>query len=188
MNHHHPSRSPRLPLGDTIAANVRATSASVTAVPAQTGLNSAPLTAVGRPADGTHTVREALTGLDWKMAKAEPTTVLVDQHRQSAAPNSIDKLFGLLGHGRECSELATAGQIASCTCRTTPMDDPAVAVGLAMHFAKTALARGIPMPRSVIWLLESRIQEGDATCQIVGQWLDERGLLGSTSSVSKGVE
>jgi len=100
--------------------------------------------------------------------------------------STTDTLLGLLGHSMECSKLAKAGRIVSCACRTTPLDDPAVAVGLTMHFARTAMARGIPMPNSIISLLESRIHEGDPACRIVGQWLHERGLLGNICSPTKG--
>lgn len=139
-----------------------------------------------RPADRANTAHQAFADLAWKMPKADPTLVPIERYPQSDTPGATDVLLGLLGHSRECSTLAKAGRIVSCACRTTSLDDPAVAVGLTMHFARTAMARGIPMPSSIVRLLESRIHEGDPACRIVGQWLEERGLRGITCFPTKG--
>jgi hypothetical protein len=139
-----------------------------------------------RSADRAYTSHEAFAGLAWNIPKADSTLMPTGRCSQSNTPGTTDTLLGLLGHSRECSKLAKAGRIVSCACRTTPLDDPAVAVGLTMHFARTAMARGLPMPNSIVSLLESRIHEGDPACRIVGQWLEERGLLGITCSATKG--
>ena len=86
-------------------------------------------------------------------------------------------LLGLLGHGAECVGLATAGRIASCGCRTRPMEDPAVAVGLVMHYARIATTRRLPIPPVAIELLTRRVEEGDPACIMVAKWLDASGLL-----------
>ncbi|MDX8527015.1 hypothetical protein RFM68_21165 [Mesorhizobium sp. MSK_1335] len=57
------------------------------------------------------------------------------------------------------------------------MEDPAVAVGLAIHFARISLAQRIPLPAVIIELLARRVEEGDAACRMVAEWLDDCGLL-----------
>lgn len=153
---------------------------------AQPDPGAIPPRADSRSADRAYTAHEAFAGLAWKMPKADPTLVPIGRSPQTDTPGTTDVLLGLLGHSRECSKLAKAGRIVSCACRTTSLDDPAVAVGLTMHFARTAMARGLPMPNSIVSLLESRIHEGDPACRIVGQWLEARGLLGSTCFPTKG--
>ncbi|MES0028627.1 hypothetical protein [Mesorhizobium sp. M0040] len=107
-----------------------------------------------------------LAALDW-----QSPPVLAPTARASNA------LLGILGHSEQCIGLAMSGQIAVCDCRTKPMEDPAVAVALAMHYARTAIDRGIPIPEVVLELLALRVREGDLACRAVGEWLDERGLL-----------
>lgn len=91
----------------------------------------------------------------------------------------VRSLLGLLGHSPECIGLATAGRIASCGCGTQPMDDPAVAVGLVMHYARIAMTRHLPIPPGVIALLAQRVEEGDPACGMVARWLEDSGLLGT---------
>jgi hypothetical protein len=86
-------------------------------------------------------------------------------------------LLGLLGHSAECAGLAMAGRIVSCGCRTRPMEDPAVAVGLVMHYARIATTRRLPIPPAVIELLAQRVEEGDPTCVVVAKQLEASGLL-----------
>jgi hypothetical protein len=86
-------------------------------------------------------------------------------------------LLGLLGHSTECAGLAMEGRIVSCGCRTRPMNDPAVAVGLVMHYARIAMTRHLPIPPAVIVLLAQRVEEGDPACGMVAKWLDASGLL-----------
>jgi len=87
-------------------------------------------------------------------------------------------LLGLLGHSAECAGLAMEGRIVSCGCRTRPMDDPAVAVGLVMHYARIAMTRRLPIPPAVIALLAQRVEEGDPACDMVAKWLEGSGLPG----------
>lgn len=117
-------------------------------------------------ADAGDGARTALAALDWKAAPATARTA-----------RGSNALLGILGHSEECIGHAMSGQIAVCDCRTKPMEDPAVAVALAMHYARTAIDRGVPIPTVVLELLTLRVQEGDPTCRAVGEWLDERGLL-----------
>lgn len=91
----------------------------------------------------------------------------------------VRSLLGLLGHSAECSGLAMEGRIVSCGCRTRPMDDPAVAVGLVMHYARIAMTHRLTIPPAVIALLAQRVEEGDPACGMVAKWLEGSGLLGT---------
>jgi len=114
-------------------------------------------------ADSTSVRRGPFDGLQWRPPKP----------RRGPAQS----LLGMLGHSDECIGLAKSGRIASCDCRTRPMEDPAVAVGLVLHYARTAITRGLPIPPSVIELLTHHVEEGDPTCIVVARWLDGNGLL-----------
>ena len=57
------------------------------------------------------------------------------------------------------------------------MEDPAVAVGLAVHFARISLAQRVALPEVIIELLARRVEEGDAACVMVAEWLETTGLL-----------
>ncbi len=54
------------------------------------------------------------------------------------------QLLALLGHSESCADLRRAGRVASCDCRVKPMEDPAITVGLAIHFARISLAQLTP--------------------------------------------
>ncbi len=86
-------------------------------------------------------------------------------------------LLTLLGHRRSCAGLRRAGHIASCDCRIKPMEDPAVTVGLAIHFARMSLAQRSPLPPVIIELLARLVEEGDPACVMVADWLETCGLL-----------
>jgi hypothetical protein len=87
------------------------------------------------------------------------------------------QLLTLLGHSESCADLRRAGRIASCDCRIKPMEDPAVTVGLAIHFARISLAQRAPLPPVIIELLAQRVEEGDPACVMVAEWLETCGLL-----------
>lgn len=102
--------------------------------------------------------------------KPEPTI------RLGKATASLPLLM-LIGHSESCATLRRAGAIASCDCRTKPMEDPAVAVGLAVHFARISLAQHVALPDVIIELLARRVEEGDAACMMVAEWLETAGLV-----------
>ncbi|WP_269933507.1 hypothetical protein [Aminobacter sp. HY435] len=83
----------------------------------------------------------------------------------------------LLGHSPECARLARAGLLTSCHCRVKAADDPAVVVGLAVQFARSALTHGVPLPASVTERLTKAVEAGDPACQSVAAWLADLGLL-----------
>jgi len=94
-------------------------------------------------------------------------------------------LLGLLGHSAECADIATAGRIASCGCRTRPMEDPAVAVGLVMHYSRLATTRRLPIPQVAIELLTQRVEEGDPACIMIAKQIEASGLLDITHKARK---
>jgi hypothetical protein len=87
------------------------------------------------------------------------------------------QLLTLLGHSESCARLRRAGGIASCDCRIKAMEDPAITVGLAIHFARISLAQRAPLPPVIIELLARRVEEGDPACVMVAEWLETCGLL-----------
>lgn len=87
------------------------------------------------------------------------------------------QLLTLLGHNESCARLRRAGGIVSCDCRIKAMEDPAITVGLAIHFARISLAQRAPLPPVIIELLARRVEEGDPACVMVAEWLETCGLL-----------
>jgi hypothetical protein len=87
-------------------------------------------------------------------------------------------LLMLLGHSESCAAFRRAGVIASCDCRIKPMEDPAVAVGMAVHFARISMAQRVALPDVIIELLARRVEEGDPACIMVAEWLETAGLVG----------
>lgn len=112
-------------------------------------------------------------------AKLAPTV------RPSKATASLPLLM-LIGHSESCATLRRAGAIASCDCRTKPMEDPAVAVGLAVHFARISLTLRVALPDVIIELLARRVEEGDAACVMVAEWLETAGLVNLKSLAPSG--
>jgi hypothetical protein len=86
-------------------------------------------------------------------------------------------LLMLLGHSESCAELRRAGRVMACDCRIRPMEDPAVTVGLVIHYARISLAQKVPMPAVIIELLSRRVEEGEPACIMVAEWCDSSGLL-----------
>lgn len=63
---------------------------------------------------------------------------------------------------------------ASDTRVVSRADDPALAVGLALHFARTSLRAGLPMPPGVLRRLAGHVAAGDPACRLVQDWLAQR--------------
>lgn len=122
-------------------------------------------TRTGAEADGSESLSSAPAS-----AKLAPTV------RPGKATASLPLLM-LLGHSESCAALRRAGAIASCDCRIKPMEDPAVAVGLAVHFARISMAQRAALPAVIIELLARRVEEGDPACVMVAEWLETAGLL-----------
>lgn len=90
---------------------------------------------------------------------------------------SMQTVLELLGHSSSCARLARAGLVTSCGCRLKPANDPAIAIGLAIHFARSAITRGVPLPASIAERLIQAAQAGDPACRSVAEWLADISLL-----------
>lgn len=86
-------------------------------------------------------------------------------------------LLELLGHTPSCAELSRAGLVASCDCKRGSMHDPAVVVGVVMHYARLALAQRAALPTVIVELLTHHVQAGDPACIMVADFLDRSGIL-----------
>jgi hypothetical protein len=85
-------------------------------------------------------------------------------------------LLTYLGHSESCAALRRRGMIVSCDCQIKPLEDPAITIGLVIHFARMSLAQHCAIPPVLIELLARRVEEGDAACIIIAEWLDSIGL------------
>ncbi|MBZ9696486.1 MULTISPECIES: hypothetical protein [unclassified Mesorhizobium] len=88
-----------------------------------------------------------------------------------------EALLGLLGHTESCIALIKAGPIASCDCRTAHVEDPAMAVEVTRHYARTAIATGTPIPTVILELLTCHVMDANPPCIELAEWLDAAGLL-----------
>ncbi len=61
--------------------------------------------------------------------------------------------------------------------RVSPMDDPAVAIALAMAMRAICIHRGTRLPDPVIRLLASHVAAGDPACTMVMDLLISNGLV-----------
>lgn len=93
-----------------------------------------------------------------------------------ATTASVD-LLKLIGHHESCARLQRGRAISSCDCRRGPMDDPSIAIGLVMHYARISLAQRVAIPSVIIELLIRHVDRGDLACRMVVEWLDTSGLL-----------
>ena len=85
-------------------------------------------------------------------------------------------LLTYLGHSESCAALRRRGMIASCDCPIKPVEDPAITIGLVIHFARMSLAQHCPIPPVLIELLARRVEEGDPASIMIAEWLDAIGL------------
>lgn len=67
--------------------------------------------------------------------------------------------------------------MASCDCKPGPMQDPAVAIGVVMHYARLGMAQRAPLPPLILELLAHHVDAGDAACIMVAEWLDRSGRM-----------
>ena len=57
-----------------------------------------------------------------------------------------------------------------------PMDDPAVVVGLVLHYARHNARRGLPIPQTVLRQLDRHVAMGSAAAHLVRDWLRSRSV------------
>ncbi|MDF3217936.1 hypothetical protein EN962_27645 [Mesorhizobium sp. M7A.F.Ca.CA.001.09.2.1] len=88
-----------------------------------------------------------------------------------------EALLGLLGHTESCLALIRAGPITSCDCRTSHMEDPAIAVEVTRHYVRAAVATGTPIPTVILKLLTCHVMDADPACTELADWLEAAGLL-----------
>ena len=105
------------------------------------------------------------------------STPAADSGRSLGTKTASADLLGLLGHTESCIALIKAGSIASCDCRTAHMEDPAIAVEVTRHYARTAIATGSPIPTVILELLTCHVMDGNPACIELAEWLDASGLL-----------
>jgi hypothetical protein len=85
-------------------------------------------------------------------------------------------LLTYLGHSESCAALRRRGMIVSCDCPIKPLEDPAITIGLIIHFARMSLVQHCAIPPVLIELLARRVEEGDAASIMIAEWLDAIGL------------
>jgi len=96
----------------------------------------------------------------------------------------IAALLEAAGHSRDCIMRVRSGQVAACSClsHAPSSDDAAVAVGLAIRFARMGTASGVPIPPGVLALLVERVDASDPAAILVWRWLAGRGQVPARAS------
>lgn len=94
-------------------------------------------------------------------------------------------LLDTTGHSRQCLVQLNSGKSLVCRCDPSapPPDDAAIAVGLAIQFARMGAARRIPIPRGVIAALVRQVDAGDPAATLVWRWLAARGQISAATNV-----
>lgn len=112
---------------------------------------------------------------------AEPDAGHFSAHEFSLPSDPAELSPGMARFMRVVSGSAGTGAANECpdapasdTRFATRADDPALAVGLALHFARTSLRAGLPMPHGVLRRLASHVAAGDPACRLVQDWLAQR--------------
>jgi len=57
------------------------------------------------------------------------------------------------------------------------MQDPAIAIGVVIHFARLAMAQRAGLPTLIAELLTTHLEAGDPACIMVAEWLERSGLI-----------
>ncbi|TPI59862.1 hypothetical protein FJ420_21305 [Mesorhizobium sp. B3-1-3] len=108
--------------------------------------------------------------------RGSPVARLPEATVQVAKASTSHELLTFIGHTESCAALRRAGLISSCDCQINPVEDPAITIALMVQSARISLAQGSPIPPMFIELLARRVEEGDAACMMVAEWLDAIGL------------
>src|SRR5690606_22155716 len=95
-------------------------------------------------------------------------------------------LLELLGHTPSCVHLSKAGLVASCDCKLGQMQDPAIAIGVVIHFARLAMAQRAGLPTLIAELLTIHLEAGDPACIMVAEWLERSGLIELPMTYARG--
>lgn len=92
-----------------------------------------------------------------------------------ASEGPLNTMYRLMGHSPNCIAKMRRGLIVSCDCPIRPMEDPAVAVGMALHYEKFARAGSIRFPKSIVRLVEAGADAGDEACRMMLERLRRNG-------------
>ena len=112
--------------------------------------------------------------------EAQPRTIAQDREERRAiaahaSDSPLNAMYALMGHSPDCIARVRRGLIISCGCDTKPVDDPAVAVGLALRYERIARTGKIAFPKSVTRLVEAGAASGDEACRMMLERLRRRG-------------
>jgi len=112
--------------------------------------------------------------------EAQPRTIAQDREERRAiaahaSDSPLNAMYALMGHGPDCIAKIRRGLIVSCDCQTRPVDDPAVAVGLALRYERIARTGKIAFPKSIARLVEAGAAKGNEACRMMLERLRRRG-------------
>ena len=112
--------------------------------------------------------------------ETQPRTLAQDiEERRTIAAHASDSplnaMYALMGHGPDCIAKVRRGLIITCDCQTRPVEDPAVAVGLALRYERIARTGKIAFPKSIARLVEAGAARGDEACRMMLERLRRRG-------------
>jgi len=114
----------------------------------------------------------------WREAQPRTLAQDIEERRAIAAQASdspLNTMYALMGHSPDCIAKVRRGLIVSCDCRTKPVEDPAVAVGLALRYERIARTGKIAFPKSIVRLVEAGATRGDEACRMMLERLRRRG-------------
>ncbi|QKV18979.1 hypothetical protein HTY61_11210 [Oricola thermophila] len=103
----------------------------------------------------------------------------VDRHALAveASDSPLNVMYMAMGHGPDCIARMRRGLIVTCDCATKPVDDPAVAVALALRYERFARAGKARFTQSIARLVEAGAGRGDEACRMMLERLHRRGLV-----------
>lgn len=98
--------------------------------------------------------------------------------RLAERESPLDAVLSAQGHDRRCRMRVRAGLEVTCACRTRqPAEDAAIAIGLAMRFARFSHRRSVPLPHGIVEQLRHHVSNGDAAAAVVWDWLEKQDLV-----------
>lgn len=108
--------------------------------------------------------------------KIAQSLVWVSRLAESESP--LDAVLSAQGHDHRCRMRVRAGLEVTCACRTRqPAEDAAIAIGLAMRFARFSHSRSVPLPHGIVEQLRRHVNEGNAAAAVVWDWLERQDLV-----------
>ena len=94
-----------------------------------------------------------------------------------AADGPISAMYVAMGHSPDCAARVRGGMAVSCDCGTWPVDDPAVAIALALQCERFARSGNAPFPASIARLVEAGAERGDEACRMMLERLRRRRMI-----------